>query len=234
MFFQTKPMRLSLLAIISVLLLVSCGKEEKAQNIPEPQIVKNSYPQPGKLECSYPKFICNDIAAGITPQNILTPEQKNKLKQAILNEISTKESWKEIQKDGDVFSAACASTTAALFIKIKEKYNFDFLPMFTKPVDFPLTHQIERALWHLGFNYVDAKSYIPQQGDIGCVERYFFVEPNHTGHIFVVGKDMGYEEPDYIYDNVGYFYINPKLKYNIFTYWTLSDEAIPRDSSSSL
>lgn len=106
---------------------------------------------------------------------------------------SAKSLFGQAIKDGDIYSAPCASTTSqVLEYSARNAGLIEIEKLFAKPSNYAPTHNVEIAMQKLGFYYYDKKEYVAPPASIGVWSRYTWNGvKGHAGHIFTIFKDMG-------------------------------------------
>jgi hypothetical protein len=102
-------------------------------------------------------------------------------------------------------SAPCATTTSAVLEHSMERAGFtEIANLFGQHDKFGPTHNVEIALYRIGWNYWP-KSHWKSQVSIGLLDGRFVFHgtPKHSGHIYTIFSEIN-EKYDLIGDNGGY------------------------------
>jgi hypothetical protein len=140
----------------------------------------------------------------------LTEAEGKKFYEVFLEFTKNEAMFKAAIKDGYdsvpwARSAPCATTTSAVLEHSMRKAGFkEISDMFGKHDKFGPTHNVEIALYRLGWNYWP-KSNWKSQVSIGLLggRFVFHVTPKHSGHIYTIFSEID-EKYDLIGDNGGY------------------------------
>jgi uncharacterized protein (TIGR02594 family) len=150
--------------------------------------------------------------SSLTRDKNLTAEQsKNFYNNGIVPLCDNKELFNKARSEGYAEvtwaqSAPCATTTSAV---LESAFRLAGMPVqaeiFNDHSKFGPTHNVERMLYRLGFNYWLKSKFKSQKGAIGLMAgRYeFHGTPKHSGHIYTIFSEID-AKYDMIGDNGGY------------------------------
>lgn len=106
-------------------------------------------------------------------------------------------------REGRVVEPPCATTNSQVLEHAARKAALPWVEaIFADPNDYWPTHNVEIQLKHLGWFYYLKPEHVAPPASIGAWSRYtFYGIPGHTGHIFVIFRDMGLHQKDLVGDN---------------------------------
>lgn len=106
-------------------------------------------------------------------------------------------------KEGRVVEPPCATTNSQVLERAALKAGLPWVAeIFANPRHYYPTHNNEIQLQRLGWSYYLKEEHVSPPASVGAWSRYTFVGvPGHTGHIFVIFKDMGMNARDLVGDN---------------------------------